>query len=833
MNPRPSGTVVAGRYRITALLGRGAQALVYSALDLVVDRIVALKIFHGEATEGDRRRFLQGPRPQLLHPNILRVLEHGSTPDDLYLITEFIDGATLARILQQRPRLEPDYAIEIAIRVGLALTYAHWHGVVHRDVKPSNIMVSTDGVVLLSDFDLVTDTGAATLTPGGMIVGTPRYMSPEQASGMPLDARSDIFSLGAVLYEALAGRPWWSVDGESPAAAEVLRRIVEQPPCPLRDLLPDLPEAVDLALRTSLAKNPGDRYDSADDFVNALLPSPAVPLASLLARPGAEDAAGTRAEIDHPTVSIPAYLPQSEQRLREFAALWDEIADAALRDRRRFIALTDTLVRGLLREAIGYRIGDAIAHFQGTVGCMVEAPFLWIRQSRFPLLFVNTAEAGDVFSTILQQLAVARTTEYFAVLVVVPPPGAAMASEAERLRNVVEHSIYRHDFVVLDREHLASIIAHNSSMRLIEIIVEQVDDLSVLSPYVVRGPVPDQMFFGREGEIKVISQSMQRGDHALVGGRRIGKSSTLLRLKRLLGDDQRYRPVYMDCEPLFSCEDFLGAVGEHADIVGGADPLLFRKIALRLRDASAPATVVFLLDEIDELLACDAARRPAAQLFKTFRSASQEGLCRFVFAGSRTLFHHLRNPRSPFFNFCDALTLRRLDDRSVAEIVRKPMRQLGIDMADETRLIQRITAVTSCHPNLAQWLCDRLVRFSVARRLSPSAPAEIVSTPEFRDHYLSTAWGDATPLEKLISLTMSDPSFAVEDVLKSLAPYGIRNEGVVREALDFLNLCCLLDHDGAGGFRFGLECFPEIARQGDVLSGAVESLAMEARQQCS
>jgi serine/threonine-protein kinase len=837
MSNHPSGTIVARRYQIVAPLGRGAQAIVYKAQDLVNQRPVALKVFPRPASEDDRRRFLRGPRPPLYHPNIVHVFEHGETADGMYTAAQFVDGSSLARVLRARRRLEPDYAIEIAIRVGVALAFAHRHGVIHRDVKPGNILVSSDGNVLLADFDLMTRSSVLTSTPVGFVAGTPGYMSPEQASGLPLDVRSDIFSLAAVLYETLAGRPWWATDDESLTSAEVMRRVVEQQPTSVRDVVPEVGEAVDTALRAALAKSPADRYVIVEEFVRALMPSPAVALARLVHGLSGEstldaDDPGSDADEDS-TLDVPAYLPQSERRLREFAALWDQIVAAARNDRQQFVDLTDALLCGPLREAIGYRLGDRIDHFKGTVGRMVEAPFLWIRQSRFPLLFVDTSLTDDVFSTILQQLAVSRATEYFAVLIMVVPAGAAPAVEAEHLRRAVRDSVHKHDFVVLDREHLASTIAHNSSMPLIDTIVEQIDDLSVLSPYVVRGPVPEQMFFGREGEIKTISQSIRRGDHAVVGGRRIGKSSTLLRLQRLFDDDARYRAIYMDCEALFTYDDFLAAVGECLDAGSGSDPVAFRRMALSLRDASAPRTVVFLLDEMDELLAYDAARRPPGQLSRTFRAVSQEGLCRFVFSGSRTLFRHLRDPHSPFFNFCESLMLRRLDYGSVAEIVRRPMRQLGLLVADEGRLIQQIAAVTSAHPNLAQWVCDHLVRSSVSRRIDPDALDALVATPEFQDYYVGTAWGDATPLERLISITMSGPSFRLDDVVRQLSGYGILDVRSIREALDDLRLCCLLDAHGPDTFRFGLERFPVIVRNTHILSGAADSLAIEARQQCS
>jgi hypothetical protein len=540
---------------------------------------------------------------------------------------------------------------------------------------------------------------------------------------------------------------------------------------------------------------------------------------------------GVRVDED-PTVSVPAYLPSSQERVREFASLWDALVRAAHESKERFSALTETLANGLMREAIGYRIADAIPYFKGTVGFMVEAPFLWIRQSRFPLLFVDYERSNpDLLTTVVHQLELARATEFFAVLVAIPRI-ATREREADELRRIVANSVYRLDFVVLDREHVASIVAHNSSRRLIEIILEQIDDLSVLSPYVVRGPVPEKMFFGRESEIKTVSQSIQRADYSIVGGRRIGKSSVLLRLKRLLGDDPRYRAIYMDCEARFDDRSFFEAFREFVELPAVCDPLEFRRAATALRDSSSPRQVIILLDEVDELLAFDAARERPAQLFRTLRSTSQEGLCRFVFSGSRTLDRHLRDPHSPFFNFCDVIRLKRLDEKSVTEIIRRPMRQLGIQMPDEERLIARLLDLTSSHPNIAQWVCDRLVASCVDRQITLSSLDDIANTSEFREHYTSTAWGDATPLEKLISLVMGGPEFTLTDVLGELAPLGVHNQKAVADSLEFLQLCALLDRRETA-YRFGLTQFPRIVRESPDRADQIESLVDEARLQCS
>src|SRR5262249_34014490 len=159
-------------------------------------------------------------------------------------------------------------------------------------------------------------------------------------------------------------------------------------------------------------------------------------------------------------------------------------------------------------------------------------------------------------------------------------------------------------------------------------------------PYVVSGPVPENMFFGRESQLKMISQGIVRSNFAVVGGRKIGKSSILMRLRRLFEDDARYRAIYIDCEAQFDYENFFSALREHLNVEVGSEPASFPSVAVAVRNSSPSRTLVFLLDEIDELLEFDANRHPRGPLLKAFRAASHEGVCRFVFSGGRTLYDH-------------------------------------------------------------------------------------------------------------------------------------------------------------------------------------------------
>jgi Cdc6-like AAA superfamily ATPase len=483
-------------------------------------------------------------------------------------------------------------------------------------------------------------------------------------------------------------------------------------------------------------------------------------------------------------------------------------------NKEQFVALSRKLVLGLLREAIGYSVESEIPYFQGTVGYMVEAPLLWIRHSRFPILFVAYDQhRSDTLETVGKQLQIAKAIEFFALLVVVPT-AEGTGREAQELRRLVADSVYRYDFVVLDRQSLASIIAHNSSQHLVEIILEQGIELSSLSPYVVKGPVSEKMFFGREKEIKTVTQGIQRGsDYAIVGGRRIGKSSTLQRVNRLLNNDPRYQPLYMDCEEKFNYDDLFQALAdEFGEPLEGTDPLGFRKLVTKLEIQAPARQIVFLLDEVDALLAFDAESKPAGQLFRTFRALSHEGLCRFVFSGSRTLYRHLHNPHSPFFNFCEDIVLKPLEQKSIVEIVSKPMHQLGIELLEEEVLIDRIIDLSSSHPNIAQWLCDRLIKTASTRRITLNNLEDISADPEFCRHYVETAWGDSTPLEKIISLAVEGPSFEIEKLCEVLANHGFTDETMIRESVEMLQLCALFEREGQR-YRFALTHFPHMVRK--------------------
>lgn len=258
-----------GQYHVLQEVGRGGMAIVYKARDLALDRYVAIKILapHLSGHPTFVERFLREARTaaRLRHPSIVQIYDVGQHGQIQYFVMEFLDGETLGVLRRRRGVLSPAKVLGILSQVGSALDYAHSQGVVHRDVKPANIMVCSDRAVL-TDFGIVRAVGEARLTATHMRLGTPEYMSPEQAAGESVGPASDRYALAIVAYEMLAGQVPLLAD--NPAA--LMYRLIHETPPPLRQWRPDLPAQVDAVFGYALAKNPQERYASALAFCQVL-----------------------------------------------------------------------------------------------------------------------------------------------------------------------------------------------------------------------------------------------------------------------------------------------------------------------------------------------------------------------------------------------------------------------------------------------------------------------------------------------------------------------------------------------------------------------------------
>ena len=264
-----SDQVFGGRYAVIERVGAGGMAEVYRARDDLLGREVAIKVLHDRYSRD--RSFVERFRREaqsaanLNHPNIVALYDYGSDGDTYFIVMEFIEGRSLSDIIASEGQLLPERAADIASDVAKALDRAHSNGLVHRDIKPSNIMITDSGQTKVTDFGIARALGGdgeQTMTQTGMVIGTAAYLSPEQAQGNPIDARSDVYSLGVVVYEMLTGKPPFS--GDTPLA--IAYKHVRETPVNPGSLNSDVPPALDAITMKALAKNPDNRYSSATEM---------------------------------------------------------------------------------------------------------------------------------------------------------------------------------------------------------------------------------------------------------------------------------------------------------------------------------------------------------------------------------------------------------------------------------------------------------------------------------------------------------------------------------------------------------------------------------------
>ncbi|HYT80667.1 MAG TPA: protein kinase, partial [Actinomycetota bacterium] len=222
--------VLGGRYEIDSMLGRGGMAEVYLGTDRVLGRQIAVKVLGSQFSKDNSfvtrfRREAQSAAA-LNHPNVVSVFDTGSDDGTHFIVMEYIKGKTLSQVIREDGPLMPERAVEITLAVAEALAFAHRHGIIHRDVKPGNIMLTPSGDVKVMDFGIARATSSDSLTQTATVLGTATYFSPEQAQGEAVDARSDVYSLGCVLYEMLAGHPPFSGDT---AVAVAYKHVKEEP----------------------------------------------------------------------------------------------------------------------------------------------------------------------------------------------------------------------------------------------------------------------------------------------------------------------------------------------------------------------------------------------------------------------------------------------------------------------------------------------------------------------------------------------------------------------------------------------------------------------------
>jgi eukaryotic-like serine/threonine-protein kinase len=262
-------TIVDGRYRIVRRIGSGGMADVYEAEDTQLGRHVAIKLLHRRFAEDDefveRFRREASAAAGLSHPNIVQVFDRGEWDGTYYIAMELLEGRNLKQVVREHGPLEPALAVDIVLQILKAARFAHRRGIVHRDIKPHNVIVDAEGRAKVTDFGIAR-AGASDMTETGSIMGTAQYLSPEQAQGQPVDARSDLYSIGVVLYELLTGAPPFEAD----SAVTIALKQVSEEPLPPMQRSPAVTPALDAVVMHALRKEPAERFQDADEFIAAL-----------------------------------------------------------------------------------------------------------------------------------------------------------------------------------------------------------------------------------------------------------------------------------------------------------------------------------------------------------------------------------------------------------------------------------------------------------------------------------------------------------------------------------------------------------------------------------
>jgi photosystem II stability/assembly factor-like uncharacterized protein len=581
-----------------------------------------------------------------------------------------------------------------------------------------------------------------------------------------------------------------------PTWREEIRRTLQAKNVVTMDALPDIPHAFKLRSLQQYAREHGD-----ESFVVLLNP--------------------------------PALQPVNASQVGSFLRSW-RAAQKRLDSSAAFGPVVSRITDQLC-QLLGFALLETRS-YKRLHGYMIKAPALRLRVPPiFPIVFLQTAEPSEEDLRDLHDLMnILNASAYLALLIIPGAPGRSQDLGRDLGAARAKASLKRlaagtaHDLVVMDLDDLYRIfVAKDPERAFVRVLLSQVD-LTVVSPYVTSGPVPENMFFGRDYELKTISRTVKDSSFAIVGGRKIGKTSILSKLHRIFTDAPDYHSLYLDCQAIQSYDDFGNAFETVLQIApANHSPEEIRRLIARMRrqvarpDAPGPdhappnqrRNLVILLDEVDALLKYDSSN--GERLFKIFRALSQEAYCRFVFCGGKVLHVRLHDPDSALFNFCNVICLTYLTARDTGRIVVEPMQEMGIGFEDASRLVQGIIGLSSCHPNVVQYICQELILRINARgdRFVTQADLDaIANSSRLGDYMIEVMWGNTNALERLITLliVLDRPSATLAQIETALHARGLDvPTAAVEEALDTLVLYSVLNEED-GVYSFTAAAFPSV-----------------------
>ena len=506
---------------------------------------------------------------------------------------------------------------------------------------------------------------------------------------------------------------------------------------------------------------------------------------------------------------------KSPSQIEEFNDCWKNAAsnlDADSGEQIKSLQESSTKIIHLLCDAMGFTVDhDSPTSFDMLWGCMVDATVLRTKiPSKFPFICIQRRTITDEDIRSLRDIMISdfRIANRFALIIVF--------DNADRTRQLVSAFHSSFDFIILDKDSSLDILmAKNSREILMRSILEQMD-LTVISPYVIAGPVPEEMFFGRDNEIKTVVRTLERNSIAVVGGRRVGKTSILQKVYRDFSQPQGdWYPIHADFQPINNYEKFFKYINTTWGLgIRGKiySPEQFYDLISNLRKNHG-CPIAILMDEVDDLLRDDVEHGEA--LFKTFRALSQEGeKCQFVFSGERVLNERIRSRDSPLFNFCKIIPLSYLDKQSAELLIREPMARINVEIEDQ--VVEEILKISSCHPRIIQYICNRIISViseEQTRRVTLKHFQNAAGL-DIREEFMGTILGRCTPLEQLISLLMIDKKngFSRTDIRNALNNAKVEvSEINLTNAINNLLLNAVLQLDKEG-YSFTAKEFPRVVK---------------------
>jgi len=513
-------------------------------------------------------------------------------------------------------------------------------------------------------------------------------------------------------------------------------------------------------------------------------------------RAGAE---GMQLHIDRRWDSVMADLVHTSAR-REISVIWENLLDAVRHDPHAVNRPLDALVRAF---AVALDVVDAAVVPRTAADMRLVVYKLRPFRLKLPppncavLFLYSNRSVEEVSSDILRALTPLPLEEQF-VFVVNITGRTDFDALCEPLRRV--------DYTVVELDEAAVkhlIGARLPTRALSDLVLEKVN-LTTVSPFYTRGPVPEHMFFGREREINEVRSKLRTHSVALIGGRRIGKTSTLQRILNLLKPaESDYVPFYLDCHGATNYRSFFWLINRRweVDIPQEAAPFQFEIVIASLRQRHPGKNIAILFDEVDSLLRYDRQEDNQETLFRTFRSLSNEKRCQFVFSGEKWLMRAMSDPYSALFNFTQDVRLEPLPPKVVHRLVAEPFEMLNVWVEESEQLIARVYEISAGHPNIVQMICQAMVEEldregQNASLLTIEHLDRATSRRTLQEQIIQTIWGQMNPLARLVTLTWPEGErfLTLADVETLLAAIDVRHippEQLERTAKD-LELYCFV-----------------------------------------